>query len=159
LDLNLQLSDFPQSRKLKAYGQPLKYLYDRLSTKHERLVHSDLEIEVAYAKILHFRRNFISPTNPIMKKLSLFALLIGQCATLFAQNPYNGNSRFEQLGNTLPTPNTYRTASGAPGKDYWQNRADYDIKAELDDQKRITGSKVIPTKTFLQTTFVICGCN
>jgi len=84
-----------------------------------------------------------------MKKLSLFALLIGQCATLFAQNPYNGNSRFEQLGNTLPTPNTYRTASGAPGKDYWQNRADYDIKAELDDQKqRITGSEVITYKNF-----------
>ena len=54
------------------------------------------------------------------------------------------NTRFEQLGPTLPTPNTYRTASGAPGKDYFQNRADYDIKAALDDAKqRITGSETI----------------
>lgn len=57
---------------------------------------------------------------------------------------YKANDRFEQLGTTLPTPNTYRTASGAPGKEYWQQRADYDIKAELDDDKRrITGSETI----------------
>ena len=38
----------------------------------------------------------------------------------------------------------YRTASGAPGKEYWQQRADYDIKAELDDEKqRIIGSETI----------------
>jgi hypothetical protein len=43
-----------------------------------------------------------------------------------------------------PTPNTYRTASGAPGKEYWQQRADYDIKAELDDDnRRIIGSETI----------------
>ncbi|AQG81178.1 M1 family metallopeptidase [Spirosoma montaniterrae] len=56
----------------------------------------------------------------------------------------NANSRFEQLGSLLPTPNTFRTASGAPGKDYFQNRADYDIKVELDDQKqRIIASETI----------------
>ncbi|GAB4054809.1 M1 family metallopeptidase [Spirosoma litoris] len=54
------------------------------------------------------------------------------------------NTRFEQLGPVLPTPNTFRTASGAPGKDYFQNRADYDIKATLDDTKqKITGSETI----------------
>jgi len=37
---------------------------------------------------------------------------------------YNANDRFEQLGPMLPTPNTFRTASGAPGRDYFQNRAD-----------------------------------
>jgi hypothetical protein len=59
-------------------------------------------------------------------------------------NPYNGNKRFEQLGTDLPTPNSYRTASGAPGKDYFQQRADYDIKVELDDiQRKITGSETI----------------
>ena len=36
-------------------------------------------------------------------------------------------SRFSQLGTTLPTPNVYRTASGAPGHSYWQQRADYQI--------------------------------
>ncbi|QMW01981.1 M1 family metallopeptidase [Spirosoma foliorum] len=54
------------------------------------------------------------------------------------------NTRFEQLGPILPTPNTFRTASGAPGKDYFQNRADYDIKATLDDTKqKLTGSETI----------------
>ncbi|MEA5257320.1 M1 family metallopeptidase [Arcicella aquatica] len=62
---------------------------------------------------------------------------------------YNGNNRFEQLGNILPTPNSYRAASGAPGKSYWQNRADYDIKAELNDQNQsMTASEVITYKNF-----------
>jgi hypothetical protein len=31
-----------------------------------------------------------------------------------------------------PGPNRYRAASGAPGPDYWQQRADYTIAATLD---------------------------
>ena len=81
-----------------------------------------------------------------------FGILLFQNAFSQAQQPtnqFNSNSRFEQLGNTLPTPNSYRAASGAPGKDYWQNRADYDIKAELDDQNQaMTASEVITYKNF-----------
>ena len=52
--------------------------------------------------------------------------------------------RFRQLEEILPTPNVYRTASGAPGKEYWQQRADYAIDVELDDEKQhITGSETI----------------
>lgn len=32
----------------------------------------------------------------------------------------------------LPTPSAYRTGSGMPGPLYWQQRADYDIRASLD---------------------------
>lgn len=76
----------------------------------------------------------------------LLCLLTGIAA--FAQQPattqYNANTRFEQMGTDLPTPNTYRTASGAPGKDYWQQKADYDIKVELDDiNQRIIGTEVV----------------
>jgi hypothetical protein len=40
----------------------------------------------------------------------------------------------------LPTPNEYRLADGEPGPRYWQNRADYDIKATLDTAKQtVTG--------------------
>ncbi|MFD1819727.1 hypothetical protein SAMN04515674_114121 [Pseudarcicella hirudinis] len=81
-----------------------------------------------------------------MKKLLLLCcVFMAQGIQLLAQqNPYNGNTRFEQMGSELPTPNTYRTASGAPGKDYWQQRADYDIKVELDDNARkITGTETI----------------
>ncbi len=34
----------------------------------------------------------------------------------------------------LPTPTRLRTASGAPGPDYWQQRADYSIVATLDER-------------------------
>jgi hypothetical protein len=83
-----------------------------------------------------------------MKK-TLLLLLSGVWA--YAQQPtnYNANSLFEQMGTALPTPNTYRTASGAPGKEYWQQKADYDIKVELDDDKqRITASEKITYHNF-----------
>ena len=52
--------------------------------------------------------------------------------------------KFRQLDETWPTANTYRTASGAPGKDYWQQRADYKIKVTLDDAKqKATGTETI----------------
>jgi Peptidase family M1 domain len=62
------------------------------------------------------------------------------------KNNSNSNhaNKFEQLGSILPTPNEYRTASGAPGTKYWQMRADYDIKCELDEvNNKLTGSETI----------------
>ena len=48
--------------------------------------------------------------------------------------------RFFQIESWLPTPNDQRTASGAPGPEYWQQRADYDIDVTLDDQRqRLSG--------------------
>src|SRR5215203_3379103 len=56
----------------------------------------------------------------------------------------NHGNKFEQLGSILPTPNEYRTASGAPGPKYWQQRADYDIKCELDEKNlKLKGSETI----------------
>ena len=52
--------------------------------------------------------------------------------------------KFEQLGETLPTPNSYRTSSGAPGVAYWQQRADYVVNAEVNDQtQELTASETI----------------
>ena len=62
------------------------------------------------------------------------------------KNNSNSNhaNKFEQLGTILPTPNEYRTASGAPGTKYWQMRADYDIKCTLDEvNNKLTGSETI----------------
>ena len=54
------------------------------------------------------------------------------------------DDKFRQLEVDLPTPNTYRTASGAPGESYWQQQADYQIKATLDEaRKRITATGTI----------------
>lgn len=49
--------------------------------------------------------------------------------------------RFYQIDEWLPTPNAQRTASGAPGPEYWQQRADYEIDITLDDQnQRLSGT-------------------
>jgi hypothetical protein len=74
-----------------------------------------------------------------MKKLLSFGIMFLTVLTVMAQdirnNPgSNHGNKFEQLGTILPTPNEYRTASGAPGTKYWQQRADYDIKATLDEK-------------------------
>lgn len=51
---------------------------------------------------------------------------------------------FRQLDVDLPTPNVYRTASGAPGPQYWQQRANFKIKMTLDEtNRRITASETI----------------
>ena len=85
-----------------------------------------------------------------MKKLfTLCFLLLSTCSVMFAQDIHNNpgsnhGNKFEQLGTILPTPNEYRTASGAPGPKYWQQRADYDIKASLDEKKLLlTGSETV----------------
>jgi hypothetical protein len=81
------------------------------------------------------------------KILWLFVVLASVQLTIAqpgAAPTQNANTRFEQLGPVLPTPNTFRTAAGGPGKDYFQNRADYDIRVALDDQKQhITASETI----------------
>ena len=64
----------------------------------------------------------------------------------FAQpqvNPWN--DKFRQLGSDeMATPNTYRTASGAPGADYWQQQVDYKMKIRLDDDiQKIYGEETI----------------
>jgi hypothetical protein len=56
----------------------------------------------------------------------------------------NPVDKFKQLEEILPTPNDQRTASGAPGKAYWQQRADYIIDVELDEaQRRIVGRQTV----------------
>ncbi len=55
-----------------------------------------------------------------------------------------GAEKFAQLEPVLPTPNVYRTASGAPGADYWQQKVDYKISVRLNESKRrIVGTETI----------------
>jgi hypothetical protein len=71
--------------------------------------------------------------------LTLMAGVVGYVAV---GQQYQG--KFEQLGNALPTPNSYRAASGAPGAAYWQQRADYVIDVELNDETQVlTGKETI----------------
>jgi hypothetical protein len=84
-----------------------------------------------------------------MKKLAVILLVFGLALNAGAQNIMNNptsnhGNKFEQLGTILPTPNEQRTASGAPGTKYWQQRADYDIKCELDEANlQLKGSETV----------------
>ncbi|MEM6831114.1 MAG: M1 family metallopeptidase, partial [Bacteroidota bacterium] len=56
--------------------------------------------------------------------------------------PYSG--KFESIDRLLDAPSPYRTASGAPGAEYWQQRADYKIQAEIDEINNVlTGKETI----------------
>jgi hypothetical protein len=73
----------------------------------------------------------------------LAALAGGIARAAPADAPYDPRITFAPL--TLPDPiNSYRSASGAPGPAYWQNRADYKITATLDPTaKTLSGEEVI----------------
>ena len=76
-----------------------------------------------------------------MKSLFTILFTLSVCFS-FAQE-YN-NNKFRQLYQELPTPNNFRTASGAPGHEYWQQRADYDMEIRLDDvEQKIYGEETI----------------
>ena len=78
------------------------------------------------------------------KRVFFLSSLMMAILGVWGQTPAQWGQKFEQLGTSLPTPNTYRTASGAPGKDYWQQRADYKIELTLDDVKQeIEGTETI----------------
>lgn len=75
-----------------------------------------------------------------MKRIFLIFLSLIGSFSLYSQH----QGKFEQLGTTLPTPNTYRTGAGNPGSQYWQQQADYEINAELNDKTQtITGTEII----------------
>jgi hypothetical protein len=72
--------------------------------------------------------------------IGLAALCLAMSA--IAAEPFD--DKFRQLDEVLPTPTTIRTASGAPGHAYWQQRADYTIRATLDEAKRaISGAETV----------------
>lgn len=85
-----------------------------------------------------------------MKKVLAFILLLvastAYTKAQFLQHNPNANhgNKFEQLETILRSPNMYRSASGAPGPKYWQQKADYDIDVEIDDTKQILrGSETV----------------
>ncbi|MFT4586865.1 MAG: hypothetical protein ACI9VS_002551 [Candidatus Binatia bacterium] len=81
-----------------------------------------------------------SGRSVVVLLLLLFAVVSPERAR--AQTP--PVDHFRQLDEIWPTPNDLRRPSGAPGKAYWQQRADYLIKVRLDDKKQtLTGSEQI----------------
>jgi len=88
-----------------------------------------------------------------MKKVTLCIVALLFSVMSFGQEKNTGEekqqghyniSKFRQLKQELPTPNVYRTASGAPGHEYYQQKADYKMDIVLDDEnQRIYGGELI----------------
>lgn len=79
-----------------------------------------------------------------MLKLTLF---LGALTTSFlvkSQTESNHGNKFEQMGALFTSPNQYRGADGAPGPEYWQQRADYKIDCTLDVfEQRLDGKETV----------------
>ncbi len=79
-------------------------------------------------------------------KLLLACALTALLSLMGAAHPggHYAKDPFRQIDELLPDPNEIRAANGAPGPEYWQQRADYKIKVVLDDkEQRISGSETI----------------
>lgn len=79
-----------------------------------------------------------------MKKYiaALLVVLVGQ--PLFAQDVApNNQSKFDDV--MYRRGNVYRSASGVPGPQYWQNNANYEIEAELDEANNMIRGKMTMT--------------
>lgn len=75
-----------------------------------------------------------------MKRSLPIIFVFAACQLITAQNIQNNplsnhGNKFEQLGTILPDANDFRSASGAPGNAYWQQKADYDIDAFLNEKE------------------------
>ncbi|WP_298506432.1 M1 family metallopeptidase [uncultured Maribacter sp.] len=53
------------------------------------------------------------------------------------ESGHTNQNKFKQLYEEFATPNSYRSASGAPGPNYYQQQADYKMDITLDDKKAI----------------------
>jgi len=73
------------------------------------------------------------------------SILLAQEKTTQERAPGHLNqSKFKQMYEEFATPNMYRSASGTPGPNYYQQQADYKMDIELDDKNaRIYGEETI----------------
>ncbi|MFT4791819.1 MAG: hypothetical protein ACI9KR_001446 [Arcticibacterium sp.] len=85
-------------------------------------------------------------TYVVTSFLMLFAavLVAQEQAQEASKEGHTNQSKFRQLYEEFSTPNNYRSASGAPGPDYYQQQADYKMEVTLDDKNaKIYGEETI----------------
>ena len=76
----------------------------------------------------------------MIKKIKLFSFFFILTSSFLTSQEvkvpigHKNNNKFKQLYEEFSTPNRYRTASGSPGKDYYQQKVDYTMDIILDDE-------------------------
>ena len=83
-------------------------------------------------------------TTLILSLLFVFPTIQAQERISKTQEGHINQNKFRQLKDVLATPNSQRTASGAPGINYSQQKVDYAMNIVLDDDnQKITGNETI----------------
>ena len=84
-----------------------------------------------------------------IKIFSIFVLtaffLSGQAEEKYNKKSQFNNNKFKQLYEEFSSPNKFRTASGAPGPEYYQQKVDYNMEIELDEENDILYGKSLIT--------------
>ena len=81
----------------------------------------------------------IDTAQPVVVVPSTVPTIASEAVRTVADDPFRRADRMEWAG-----PNAYRSANGAPGPAYWQQRADYTIAVTLDTTARsVTGTVTI----------------
>ena len=100
---------------------------------------SQLQHLATFATVSQIAKNTVFMMNKNNKTLVLLGALTlisqGVMANVM-QTKGNFEDKFRQLDESLPTANSYRSAAGAPGENYWQQQVDYDIDVTLDEKAR-----------------------
>jgi hypothetical protein len=92
----------------------------------------------------HLYNHFKNHSRSFFGIIAILSLVAIKAQNIQNNPLSNHGNKFEQLGTILPTPNEQRTASGAPGGKYWQQKADYDIDVTLDEKNlSIIGTETI----------------
>ena len=78
-----------------------------------------------------------------MKKPYIYLITI---LLIFSSN-VQGQKKFAQIEDLIPTPNEYRNAAGAPGYNYYQQQADYKMNISIDDETQILNGNEVITYT------------
>jgi hypothetical protein len=124
-------------RRSAALSPPLRSLATPASRRRARVAR-----QVTWSRRVSFA-SLMAPLAPLGALALLVATVVGNPAAP-ARPQHTPHDPFRQLEELLPTPTDTRTASGAPGPGYWQQRADYAIDVTLDDaNQRIIGSEQI----------------
>jgi len=83
---------------------------------------------------------FTQKLSLMIKKIRTLALFLIFTTSFIASQEvkvpigHKNDNKFKQLYEEFSTPNRYRTASGSPGKDYYQQKVDYTMNIILDDE-------------------------
>ena len=83
---------------------------------------------------------FTQKLSPMIRKIRTLGFFLIFTTSFIASQEvkvpigHKNDNKFKQLYEEFSTPNRYRTASGSPGKDYYQQKVDYTMNIILDDE-------------------------